>query len=91
MDEEAKRELRCWARGKALLVAGSDQTAKPDALAIVEVAKSLDEAAVGCAEAVVELVSGECRAGTKQLAGGPGRVGGLAEQELLELRHWPTP
>jgi hypothetical protein len=25
------------------------------------------------------------------LAGGPGRVGGLAEQELLELRHWPTP
>jgi hypothetical protein len=86
LDEEFEGVLRSGA-GRQRLSAALDDAAEPDALAVVDVAEGAENAGVGCAEAAIQLVGGERRAGLEQLAGGPSGVACVGEQELLELGH----
>jgi hypothetical protein len=86
LDEEFEGVLRSGTARQTVSAAFHD-AAEPDALAVVDVAEGAEDAGVGCAEAAIELVEGERRAGLEQLAGGPSGVVCVGEQELLERGH----
>ena len=77
-----------WSRtGGKIPGATLDETPKPDALAIMHVAKRPQDAGVRRAETAIDLLHRKRRAGIEHLPGTPRRVSRMSNEKLPEVRH----
>lgn len=72
---------------RQLLVINFRQSAKPDSLRIINMAKGLQNARMRRSHPSFPLLRGKSRTSIENLLSPPGRVAGMREQKLLKLRH----
>ena len=81
-----KRKLRSRT-GRQLFVINFSQSAKPNPLSIINMAKGLQNARMRRSHASFQLFRRKDRTSIENLLSPPGGVAGMREQKLLELRH----
>jgi hypothetical protein len=86
LNQKFEGMLRSGTTRQALII-HFNETAEPNAFAVMDMAKRPKNTGVRCPQSLIELVHRKRRASFQHLMRSPGGVANMRQQELLELRH----